>query len=108
MKICIFNASSPGGETGVLDVADGGHGVVDLVVDDGVDGDGDGVLGEDLLGRHVEGDRPEVGDDDLVDAGDDEEEAGADGAALLDAPESEDDSALVLLREQRKEQRSNP
>ena len=89
-------------------LADGGQGRADLVVDDGVDGDGDGVLGEDLLGRHVEGDRPEVGDDDLVDAGDDEEEAGAHGAALLDAPESEDDSALVLLREQRKEQRSNP
>ena len=42
------------GAVGVLDVRDGDGGVGHAVVDDGVDGDGDGVLGEDLLRRHVE------------------------------------------------------
>ena len=81
----------------VSHVADGGKRGADLVVDDGVDGDGDGVLGENLLRGDVEGDGPEVGDGDLVHAGDDEEEAGADGAAATDAAEAEEDSALVLL-----------
>ena len=79
-------------------LADGGQGRADLVVDDGVDGDGDGVLGEDLLGRHVEGDGPQVDHGDRVDARDDEEQAGADGAAALHAPETEDHGALVLLQ----------
>ena len=38
----------------------GGHGVEHFEVDHGVHGDGHAVLSEDLLGRHVECDRPEV------------------------------------------------
>ena len=59
-----------GGLGVVRDVAHGGHGVPgreelaregqgpDVVVDDGVDGHGDAVLGEDLLRRHVKRHRP--------------------------------------------------
>ena len=51
-----------------------------LVVHDGVDKDGDAVLGEDLLRRDLVGGRPHV---DLlvdVDAGDDEEHTRTTGA----------------------------
>ena len=64
-------------------------GVPDSVVDDSIDGDGDRVLGEDLLGRHVEGDGPEVGDDNVVHAGDDEEQTGSHGTSLLDSSQPE-------------------
>ena len=44
--------------------------------------DSDGVFGEDLLWWHVESDGPEVDHLDLVNAGDDEEQAGAHGTTL--------------------------
>ena len=52
-----------------------------LVVHDGVDEDGDAVLGEDLLWRDLVGGRPHV--DLLVDvhAGDDEEHPGTSGSS---------------------------
>ncbi len=71
---------------------------LDLVVDDCVDGDGDAVLGEDLLRRHVEGHGAQVDDGDGVDAGDDEEQAGADRALLAHAAQAEDHRALVFLK----------
>ena len=45
---------------GVLHIGHAHDGVGDSVVDDCVHGDGDAVLGEELLGRHVEADGPEV------------------------------------------------
>ena len=80
----------PGGVGGVGHVDHGGHGVVHFEQDDGVHGDSDAVLGEDLLGRHVEGDGSEVHCDDVVYAGEDGEQAGAHRAALLDPPQPED------------------
>jgi hypothetical protein len=50
-----------------------------------------------LLGRHVEGDRPEVDLPVGVDARDDEEDAGTLGAAFAQPAEAEDDGTLVLL-----------
>ena len=50
----------PGGFSGVGHVHHGGQGVEHLEVDHGVHGDGHAVLSEDLLGRDVECDRPEV------------------------------------------------
>ena len=97
-----------------LHIADGGHGILNVVVDDGVDADGDAVAGEDLLGGDVEGDGPEVDHRDGVDAGEDEEEAGTNHPASLHSEaqnaialelsqfsaspaEPEDDGTLVLL-----------
>ena len=53
------------------------------VVDDGVHGDGDGVPGEYLLGRHVEADGAEVHLLVGVDTGDDEEDARSLAQALF-------------------------
>ena len=80
----------PGGVGGVGHVDHRLHGVDNLEEHDGVHCDGDAVLGQDLLGRHVEGDGPEVHGDDVVDAGEDGEQAGAHRAALLDPPQPED------------------
>ena len=52
----------------ILDLADDQHGPPDFVVDDGVDVDGDAVVGQDLLRRDVEELRPYVEDGDGVDA----------------------------------------
>ncbi len=70
----------------------------DPVVDDRVHPDGDRVPGQDLLRGHVERDRAQVHHRDGVHAGEDEEEAGSDRAALAGAPEAENDGALVLLQ----------
>ena len=52
-----------------------------LVVHDGVDKDGDTVLGEDLLRWDLVGGRPHVNLLVDVDAGDDEEHTGTSGAS---------------------------
>ena len=52
----------------ILDLADDQHGPPDFVVDDGVDVDGDAVVGQDLLRRDVEELGPDVEDGDGVDA----------------------------------------
>ena len=65
--------NSPRGPAVVVNVGHRPSGVGHLVVHDGVDEDGDAVLGEDLLWGDLIGGRPHV---DLlvdVDAGDDEE-----------------------------------
>ena len=49
------------------------HRFEDSVVDDGIDGDGDRVLGEDLLRRHVEWHRPQIDFDEVLDTRHDEE-----------------------------------
>lgn len=75
------------GALGVVgDVADGGHGVADLVVHDRVHRHGDAVFGQDLLRWHVEGDCPQVDHHDVVHAGVDEEEAWPHSPTLLDPP----------------------
>ena len=53
-------AEQPGGLGRVGHVHHGGHGVEHFEVDHGVHGDGHAVLGEDLLRRDVECDRPQV------------------------------------------------
>ena len=69
----------PGKDCGSTD-----HGWVgDSVVDHGVHGDGDGVPGEHLLGRHVEADGAEVHLLVGVDTGDDEEDARSLAQALF-------------------------
>ena len=59
----IFAEIQPAGI--VRDVDDGRHGLLDLVVDDGVDGDSDAVLRQDFLRRDVERHGPQVADGDL-------------------------------------------
>ena len=49
----------------------------DSQVDDSVDSDGDGVSGENFLGRHVERDGSHVDTAEVVHAGDHKEDAGA-------------------------------
>ena len=87
----------PGGVRGVGHVHHGGQGVEYLEVDHSVHGDGDAVLGQDLLWRDIEGDEPEVHGDDVIDAGEDGEQPRAHGASLLDSSEPEDHSSLILL-----------
>ena len=70
----------PRGPAVVVHVRDSPCSVGDLVVHDGVDKDGDAVLGEDFLRGDLVGGRPHV---DLlvdVDAGDDEEHTRTTGA----------------------------
>jgi hypothetical protein len=69
----------------------------DLVVDDGVDGHSDAVLGQDLLGWYVEGDGPQVADCHRVHAGGNEEQAGTHRPSPLNATEPKDDCSLVFL-----------
>ena len=68
-----------------------------LVVHDGVDKDGDAVLGENLLRGDLVGGGPHV---DLlvdVDAGDDEEDTRTSSSSSKESPESKDYSTLILL-----------
>ncbi len=58
-----------------------------------------------LLGRDIEGERPHVHLLVGVDAGDDEEDAGAAGAAAQKATQAEDDHALVLLNDLQRRER---
>ena len=74
-----------------------GQGIEHLVVDHSVHGDGDTVLGQDLLGRDIEGDSPQVHLDDGVYAGDDGEQAGTHRASLLNLAKPEDHSSLIFL-----------
>ena len=92
----------PGGVRGIGHVHHGGHRVEHLEVDNSVHGDGDAVLGQNLLGRDIEGDEPEVHGDDIIDAGEDGEQPRAHSTALLDPSEPEDHSSLVLLKIQSK------
>ena len=68
-----------------------------LVVHDGVDKDGDAVLGENLLRGDLVGGGPHV---DLlvdVDAGNDEEDTRTSSSSSKESPESKDYSTLILL-----------
>ena len=68
-----------------------------LVVHDGVDKDGDAVLGENLLRGDLVGGGPHV---DLlvdVDAGDDEEDTRTSSSSSKESSESKDYSTLILL-----------
>ena len=86
------------GALGVVgDVADGGQRVPDAVVDDGVDGYGHGVLGKDLLRRNVEGDGPQVGNDNLVHTRNDKEQSGSNGASSFNPTELENDRSFIFL-----------
>ena len=105
----------PGRLTRILDVDHGVHGVEDLEVDDSINSlegqsrficsrelalytyHGNAVLGEDLLGRDIKGDGPQVHGHDRVQAGDDEEQPGTNSSTLLDFPQPEYDGPLVLL-----------
>ena len=87
----------PCGLIGVLHFDHTGHRIVNLEEDHSVHGDSDTVFGQDLLGRDIEGDCPQVHSDDVIDAGKDGEQTGAHSAALLDPPEPEDHSSLVFL-----------
>ena len=87
----------PRGPAVVVHVRHRPSGVCHLVVHDGVDEDGDAVLGEDLLWRDLVGWSPHV---DLlvdVDAGDDEEHPGTSGSSWQETTKAEDDSSLVFL-----------
>ena len=90
-----------------------------LVVNDGINCDGDAVLRQNLLRGDVERDSTQIRNDDLkrtkislqssnkitsrelskylIHARNDEEEPGANGASLLDPAEPEDDGSLVFL-----------
>ena len=90
-------AKESGGLRGIGHVYHGGQGVVDLVVDHSVHGDGDTVLGENLLGRDIKGDSSQVNLDDVVNTGDDGEQAGAHRTSLFNLAEPEDHSSLIFL-----------
>ena len=87
----------PCGLIGVLHFNHTGHMIVNLEEDHSVHSDSDTVFGQDLLGRDIEGDCPQVHSDDVINAGEDGEQPGAHSAALLDPPEPEDHSSLVFL-----------
>ena len=87
----------PCGLIGVLHFNHTGHRIVNLEEDHSVHSDSDTVFGQDLLGRDIEGDCPQVHSDDVINAGEDGEQPGAHSAALLDPPEPEDHSSLVFL-----------
>ena len=75
----------------------GGQGILYLEVDHSVHSDSDTVLGQDLLGRDIEGDCPQVHSDDVINAGEDGEQSGAHGTALLDPSQPKDHGSLVFL-----------
>lgn len=116
-----------GGVVGVLHIRHRHGGIVNAVVDDGVDRHGHRVLGEHLLRRHVERQRAQVHLRVVLDAGQDEENARPLGAAMQKATlgmvmmmiiivvvvitqppyQTKDDSSLVLLHHlDTKEQRN--
>ena len=70
---------------------------MNLEEDHSVHSDSDTVFGQDLLGRDIEGDCPQVHSDDVINTGEDGEQPGAHSAALLDPSEPEDHSSLVFL-----------
>ena len=86
-----------GGMRGVGHFDHGGQGILYLEVDHCVHSDSDTVLGQDLLGRDIEGDCSQVHSDDVINAGEDGEQPGAHGAALLDPPKPKDHGSLVFL-----------
>ena len=85
------------GVRGVSYVHHGGHGVEHFEVNHGVHSDSNAVFCENFLRRDVEGDEPQVHSDDVVNDGEDGEEAGTHGTALLNPPEPEDHGSLVFL-----------
>ena len=58
--------------------------------------DGDIVAGDDVLRRHIEGDDAQADADETVNGPEDEDQAGPLGHRQ-EAPEAEDDGALVLV-----------
>ena len=82
----------------VLDLHDRGLRVDDPEVGDRVHAHRDVVLGDDLLRRHVQRDRPQVDLDHPVDDRDQQEDARA-LRLRQQAAEAEDDAALVLARD---------
>src|SRR5207244_2724361 len=66
-------------------------------VNDRVHLDGDVVLGDDLLGRHVHGDGAKVDLVHLVDEGNEHAKAGALHVVGIDAAQTKDDASLVLV-----------
>lgn len=76
------------------------------VVDNGVDGDGDAVFGQDLLGRDVIGSGTEIDSGVRVDAGQDEKYSWSPGAALHQSSQTKDDGPLVLLHHLKRKDKS--
>ena len=90
-------AQKSGGVRGVCHVHHRGEGVEHLVVDHCVHSDGDTVLGQDLLGRDIKGDRPQVHLYYRVYTGDDGEQARTHGASLLNFAQPEDHCSFIFL-----------
>ncbi len=86
---------SAGGVGKISSFEDGFAGVDDAEIDNRVDVDGDVVAGDDLLFRDVHRGRADVDFDHFVDVGNDNSEAGVEGARI--ATEAEDDAALELV-----------
>ena len=71
--------------------------MTDLVVHDGIDEDGDAVLGENLLRRHIVGLCPHVYLYVDIHAGNDEEDTGTSRTAGEKTTKTEDYGALIFL-----------
>ena len=69
----------------------------------GVDRDSDAVLRQNLLRWYVEGDGSEVGDDDGIDAGNDEEETRSHRSTGAHATQSEKHGPLVFLAQRERQ-----
>src|SRR5439155_16965212 len=91
-----------GGVEVVLHVHDRLHRVYDAEVDDGVDLQADVVLGDDVLGRHVQHHRAQADTRHPVDGPGDEDESGPLGLGQK-LPEAEDDPPLVLVEDLHRE-----
>jgi hypothetical protein len=70
------------------------HGVLDHEVNDGIDFDGDVILGDDDLGLHDHGDHPKVDPNHPINNGDDQIETRV--SRLNESSESENDASLIL------------